>query len=171
VEAQETSNGDRAASWIKRIVVAADGSPASTRGLEQAADLATRIGAKVFVVHVRHVPAAAGMGSAIASQQIYETLDELESEVRHQAVRILGGTSAAWEFVVREGSGGEEIVKVVQEVAADLVVVGSNRHSSLHNLILGSTAAYLTAHSPTPVLVMRSPAETSTEPVKVAVTE
>jgi nucleotide-binding universal stress UspA family protein len=142
--------------WIRRIVVAADGSPASVRGLEQAADLAARIGAKVLVVHVRHVPAAASMGSAIAAPSILDSLDELESEVRQQAVRILGSSGAAWDFVVRSGSAGEEIVRFVTESGADIVVVGSNRHSSLHNLLLGSTAAYLTAHSPAPVLVMRA---------------
>jgi nucleotide-binding universal stress UspA family protein len=47
-------------------------------------------------------------------------------------------------------------VKAVIDTRADLVVVGSNRHSSLHNLLLGSTAAHLTAHSPVPVLIMRA---------------
>jgi hypothetical protein len=55
-----------------------------------------------------------------------------------------------------EGSPGEEIVKVVEANGADLLVVGSNRHSSMHNLFLGSTAAYLATHSPAPVLVMRA---------------
>jgi nucleotide-binding universal stress UspA family protein len=164
MEARETLNGGGAGSWIRRIVVAADGSPASVRGLEQAADLAARIGAKVVVVHVRHVPAAALMGSSLTTPSVVESLDEVESETRQQVVRILGGSGAAWDFVVRFGSAGEEIVKVVAEVGADIVVVGSNRHSSLHNLLLGSTAAYLTAHSPAPVLVMRSlvPADAST---------
>jgi nucleotide-binding universal stress UspA family protein len=49
-------------------------------------------------------------------------------------------------------------------MGADLVVVGSNRHSSLHNLLLGSTAAYLTAHSQAAVLVMRSKAAVSDAP-------
>jgi nucleotide-binding universal stress UspA family protein len=149
-------------SWIKRIVVAADGSPASVLGLEQATDLAARLGAKVVVVHVRHVPAMAMAGPYTGgAATMLESLDELESEVRQQAVRILGSSGVTWEFVVRSGSAGEEIVKVVSESGADIVVVGSNRHSSLHNLVLGSTAAYLTAHSPVPVLVMRAlvPAE------------
>ena len=164
MEARETPNVDGAGSWVRRIVVAADGSPASVRGLEQAADLATRIGASVLVVHVRHVPAGALMAPGLSTPSVLDSLDELESEVRQQAVRILGGSGASWDFVVRSGSAGEEIVKVVVEAGADIVVVGSNRHSSLHNLLLGSTAAYLTTHSPAPVLVMRPlvPADAST---------
>ena len=164
MEAHETLKSERATSWIRRIVVAADGSPASVRGLEQAADLAARIGAKVLVVHVRHTPVGAYMAPNLSTPSVLDSLDELESEVRQQAVRIVGGSGAAWDFVVRSGSAGEEIVKVVVEADADIVVVGSNRHSSLRNLLLGSTAAYLTAHSPAPVLVMRAlvPADVST---------
>lgn len=75
-----------------------------------------------------------------------------------------GGTGAGWELVVRAGSLGEEIVQVADETDADLVVVGSNRHSSMHNLLLGSTAAYLATHSKAPVLVMR--ARAVSEPVQ-----
>ncbi|HEV2218505.1 MAG TPA: universal stress protein, partial [Candidatus Dormibacteraeota bacterium] len=164
MEAHVKSNGDGAASWIKRVVVAADGSPASIQGLEQVADLAARLKPKVFVVHVRHMPAGLEVGSVLVTQSVVDTLDELEVEVREQALRILGGTGVEWDFVVRVGSPGEEIVKVATEVSADLVVVGSNRHSSLHNLVLGSTAAFLTARSPVPVLVMRSLVPTAREP-------
>jgi nucleotide-binding universal stress UspA family protein len=156
MDARETNHNDSRPNWIKRIVVAADGSPASEQGLEQVAGLAPRIGAKVAVVHVRHLPSAALMAAGIPLQQVLVSLEELESTVRQDATRLLGGTGIAWDFVVREGSPGEQIVSVIEEIGADLVVVGSNRHSSLHNLVLGSTAAYLTAHSPAAVLVMRS---------------
>ena len=46
MDANDTTYGYRGSEWIKRIVVAADGSPASSRGLEQVADLAPRIGAE-----------------------------------------------------------------------------------------------------------------------------
>jgi nucleotide-binding universal stress UspA family protein len=108
------------------------------------------------VVYVRHLPATALMAPGIADPTMVQTLDDQEAEVRQEAVRALGGTGVDWEMVVRAGSPGEEIVQVADESGADLVVVGSNRHSSLHNLFLGSTAAYLAAHSQAPVLVMRS---------------
>jgi len=156
METGESTYGYRGSRWIKRIVVAADGSPASSQGLEQVADLAPRVGAKVVVVYVRHLPATALMAPGIADPTMVQTLDDQEAGVRQEAVRALGGRGVDWEMVVRAGSPGEEIVQVADESGADLVVVGSNRHSSLHNLFLGSTAAYLAAHSQAPVLVMRS---------------
>jgi nucleotide-binding universal stress UspA family protein len=160
---QTTGRGDRP-SWIKQIVVAADGTPASTEGLEQVADLAFRIGAHVVVVYVRHFPGTALMAPGVVNASLLKTLDEQEAEVRQDVLRIVGTSGVSWTFVVRVGSPGEEIVRVADEVGADLVVVGSNRHSSLHNLFLGSTAAYLTAHSRAPVLVMRTRAGRSAIP-------
>jgi nucleotide-binding universal stress UspA family protein len=99
------------------------------------------------------------MASGGADPLLVEAMEEQESEVRQEVLRIVGGTGLTWELVVRVGSPGEEIVKVADESGADLVVVGSNRHSSLHNLLLGSTAAYLATHSRVPVLVTRPKAE------------
>jgi nucleotide-binding universal stress UspA family protein len=166
VELRETTYGGSGSSWIKRIVVAADGSPASIRGLEQVADLAPRIGASVVVVFVRHLPATALMAPGMTNPAFVEALDGQESEVRQDVLRLMGGAGVAWELKVREGSPGEEIAKVADEMGADLVVVGSNRHSSLHDLLLGSTAAYLATHSRAAVLVMRSKAASAAQPAR-----
>jgi len=155
MEPRETAYADSGSSGFKQIVVAADGSPASIQGLEQATDLARRLGSKVTVVYVRHLPAAAVMDTGIAEPSMLESLDELESEVKQGALRLLGGAGVPWELVVRAGSPGEEIVRFADENGADLVVVGSNRHNSLRSLLLGSTAAYLATHSKAPVLVAR----------------
>jgi len=142
--------------WIKRIVVAADGSPASVLGLQQVAELAPRMGAKIVVVYVRHFPATAVIAPGFAETSVLRAMDDQESEVRQLVLRLVGATGVAWEYMVRVGSPGEEIAKVAEETGADLIVVGSNRHSSFHDLLLGSTAAYLATHSRSSVLVMRS---------------
>src|ERR1700694_4439801 len=111
--------------WVRRIVVAADGSIASAEGLVQVADLAIRLGAKVTVAYVRHLPATALMAPAAADPALIESLDEQESAVRQEVIRLVGRTGAGWEFVTRLGSPGD--VKVADETGADLVVVGSNR--------------------------------------------
>jgi nucleotide-binding universal stress UspA family protein len=171
MDRQDTTLDDRGSSWIKKIVVAADGSPASTQGLRQVADLAPRIGAQVVVVHVRHLPATAVVAPGVPDAGLVETLDEQEAQVRQEVLRLFAGAGADWEIVVRAGSPGEEIVQVADESGADLVVVGSNRHSSLHNLLLGSTAGYLATHSRAPVLVMRARTATSAVLATPAVTQ
>src|ERR1700719_2596625 len=110
MDQRETVYGGGGPSWIRRVVVAADGSPASHRGLEQVADLAQRLGAQVVVVFVRHLPATALLGNGIAQPAMLETLDEQESEGRRTATRLVGSAGVAWEFVVRAGSPGEVIV-------------------------------------------------------------
>src|SRR5258708_12132389 len=145
MDTNDTTYGYRGSEWIKRILVAADGSPASSRGLEQVADLAPRIGAEVVVVYVRHLPATAMMSPGIATPELVRTLEDQESEVKQQVLRLLGGKGIVWDFVVRTGSPGEEIVEVADETGADLVVVGSNRPTSLHNLLLAPTPPSLPA--------------------------
>ena len=153
---------DAGSSWIRRIVVAADGSPSSTQGLRQVADLAPRLGAIVIVVYVRQLPAPALLYSGI-DPGLVEALEGQEAAVRQEALRLVGGTGVAWKLVIRVGSPGEEVVRVAEESDADLVVLGGNRHSSIRNLLLGSTAAYVATHSPAPVLVMRLRAESSSK--------
>ena len=151
----EMPAGDRTDSWVKRMVVAVDSSPASLEGLRIAIDAARRAGARVTVVHVRHAPASGAMVPALEWDAVQQTLDTLEAESRAATERAMSGTGVEWEFRTVAGSPGEEIVKVAREVGADMVVVGSSGHSSLHNLLLGSTSAYLASHSPTAVLVAR----------------
>ena len=151
---QGAFHGNATPSRIRHLVVAVDGSPASRDGLALAAEVAERTGAHLTVVHVRHVPAGASL-SSLTAEQVVRTQDELEAEVRTTAREALGAGRSSWDLVVRAGSPGEEVLRVVKELGADLVVVVSNRHGHLHNVLLGSTSAYLASHSPVPVLVAR----------------
>ncbi len=140
---------------VRDLAVAADGSEPSLAGLRLAADVSRRTGAHVTVVHVRHLPAAAlptaGYNGAVALQ----TLDAIQEETYRQAHAILDEAGASWRFVVRQGSAGAEIIDAARELGVDMIVVGSRRHSALHNAVVGSTAEHLVAHSPLPVLVAR----------------
>ena len=95
------------------------------------------------------------MGAEAGAISLEETLAGVEQAVRQDAVDILGEASAGWRFVVRTGSPGREIIEAARELEVDLIIVGSEPHSTLHNLVLGSTAQYLVAHSPVRVLVAR----------------
>ncbi len=146
---------------VRRVVVAEDASPASWAGLAAAAQLAKRNAATITVVHVRHWPGLymAGLGAlgmaGMTAGELVRSLDTLEDAARRRAGKAFAGTGVTWDFQVREGRPAREILRAAEELEADLVVIGSKRHGALHNLVIGSTTAYVTAHSSVPVLVVR----------------
>jgi nucleotide-binding universal stress UspA family protein len=142
-------------SLVRDLAVAVDGSPPSREGLRLAADIARRTGARVTVVHIRHAPALEEIGAEAGGISLEETLAGVEQAARQDAMNVFGEASAGWRFVVRSGSPGREIIEAARELEVDLIIVGSKPHSTLHNLVLGSTAQYLVAHSPVRVLVAR----------------
>jgi nucleotide-binding universal stress UspA family protein len=56
---------------------------------------------------------------------------------------------------VETGSAWREIVRVAEETAADLIVVGAHVTNSLGRMFLGSTANQVLRHAPCPVLIAR----------------
>jgi nucleotide-binding universal stress UspA family protein len=86
------------------------------------------------------------------------TLDGLAEDARSRATKAFAGTGIRWDFQVRAGQPGQEILRAVEELDADLIVIGSNCHSTFHNYLVGSTTAYVTAHAHVPVVVVRLPA-------------
>jgi len=99
MESLTTTYSSSNPNWVKRIVVAADGSPASILGLEQVAELAPRMGAKVVVVYVRHFPATAVIAAGLADTSVMQAMDDQESEVRRLVLRLVGATGVAWEYI------------------------------------------------------------------------
>ena len=71
------------------------------------------------------------------------TADGVPHEIRHLEV----GTARA----------AEVILGVVEEVGAELVVVGIHRRSPVGKMLLGSTAQRILLDSPCPVLAVRAP--------------
>jgi nucleotide-binding universal stress UspA family protein len=71
------------------------------------------------------------------------TADGVPHEIRHLDV----GTARA----------AEVILGVVEEVSAELVVVGIHRRSPVGKMLLGSTAQRILLDAPCPVLAVRAP--------------
>jgi nucleotide-binding universal stress UspA family protein len=117
----------------RRIVVAYDGSEASRRALDAAADLAG-YGSTLSVVTVRNGEVDAGVAR--------EAREHLQQ--RH--------VQAAYHEPV--GEAAELIVEAAQGVGADLVVVGRRDRRPLRSL-LGSVSSRVVRRAPCDVLVVR----------------
>ncbi|EXJ12560.1 MULTISPECIES: universal stress protein [Nitrincola] len=55
---------------------------------------------------------------------------------------------------VEEGTPWKVILKVADEIDADVIVMGTRKHSALNQILLGSTAAKTLTHSKRPVFVV-----------------
>jgi len=59
--------------------------------------------------------------------------------------------------ILAEGHPAKQILHVIDEEAADLVVVGARGLGAIQRLLVGSTSEHLLAHAPCSVLIVRRP--------------
>lgn len=137
----------------QRILIAYDGADPAKQALARAAELAAAAGAELHLVAVGRVPEYA------------ETQDEVD-EAREQAETFYGkrieeaeallkarGVSAKTQVVF--GKPSEQILRVAEEVRADLIVLGAHPKSALRRRLLGATADKVVDHAECSVLVVR----------------
>ncbi len=129
---------------FQRVLICLDGSPIAERAAERGLELATAIGATVALVHVVD-PLPLPEGGAVTAEHDGEQL--LAAFARRGAIEPT-------MFVVL-GKPATEIVDVVRQWHADLVVVGTHGNGWLERL--GSVADAVVRHSPCAVLVVRAP--------------
>jgi nucleotide-binding universal stress UspA family protein len=138
-----------------RIVVGVDGSSSSKEALRWAVDEAERRGDIVEVVLVwdnpyrdMWLPSNPPGTDPLAHFRV--ALDRTVSAVLgdHPAVTI--------ETVVLEGHAAPILVDRAH--GADMLVIGSRGHGRLAGAFLGSVSFNCAAHSPCPVVIVRSPA-------------
>ncbi len=146
-------------SAYERILAPVDFSPSSDHALDAALDLAARLGARVFVLHVVHIPIP---GGGVYGQEF--SPEALIEKGREQAMRQLGALIAAqapravpMEALVRVGTPFVEIIAAAREIGADLIVIGSHGRTGLAHALIGSVTEKVVRESPCPVLAIRHP--------------
>ncbi|MGW4170293.1 universal stress protein [Streptomyces chartreusis] len=143
----------------KLVVVGVDGSSSCRAAVEAAAREARWRGAGLRVVH-----AVSRSGRPMYSQPDPAPLDDLVREAADHA-RAVAPEAEVTEAVV---PGSAVAVLGAESRAADLVVVGARGAGGFVEMLLGSTAVSLAAHTKCPVMVIRGePADAG--PVVVAV--
>ena len=138
---------------IETILVATDGSPASSAASSEAIELALRLGARLIVMNVVNVPELTSAGAIFPGTLTgaREDAEAIAREVVEGARR--SGVSAT--YLTWEGVPGEAIVAAADAEAADLVIVGTHGRSVIGRLLLGSVSEYVVRHARVPVMVVR----------------
>jgi len=151
---------------MKTMLVPVDFSPAMDCVLALARQMAQAFGADLHLIHVREIvalpvfPAATvgypgigmpemGMAGGAPNEKGKSRLSLLQEDLAGSGLKV-----AARE---PEGTVVSEILKVAQNISADLIIMGSHGHGSVYNLLVGSVTEGVLKASKHPVLLVPAP--------------
>ena len=143
---------------FKHILVPVDGSTTSLLAVSKAAELAKAFGSAVTAVYVLDPYPFTGVGADFAYGQA-QYLSAATAEANNALENVhkaLADSGVAVKTLISEGHTVHEgIVRVGENVGADLIVMGSHGRRGLQKLVLGSVAQRVLQTAHVPVLVMR----------------
>jgi nucleotide-binding universal stress UspA family protein len=145
---------------FSRIVVGTDGSDTAKVAVEQATDLAKKVGARLDLVSAYEpVPAS----------RLREERQEVPSDIAHtvspseDVEALLSETAAGVQkdgievaTFARQGDPADAILDVAEEQKADLIIVGNKGMTGAKRFLLGSVPNKVSHHAPCSVLIVRT---------------
>lgn len=136
------------------IVCGVDDSTEARFALEAANALATRLDARLVVVHVAPDPAVPGVSAAAGGVGRVRAAEEEDARVLVEQ-RLAEVGIANGEIRVEFGhSAGVSLVDAAKDEKAGLIVVGARGRGRLAAAVLGSVSTDVVANAPCPVLVV-----------------
>jgi nucleotide-binding universal stress UspA family protein len=139
---------------FKKILVAYDGSDGAKLALAKAVEIAKASQTEMHLLAVGRIPEYAETVSEVAEEkdqaQRYYTkiLDDASTRLKQQ------GLSAATRLEF--GKPADVILRIAEELAAELIVMGTNPHSPITRRFLGATVDKVIDHAHCSVLVVRA---------------
>ena len=144
---------------FKHILVPVDGSATSLSAVAKAAELAKAFGSEVTAVYVLDPYPFTGVGAdfaygqaqylSAATAEANKALEDVNKSMENSGVTV--------KTLIGEGHAVHEgIVRVGENVGADLIVMGSHGRRGLEKLVLGSVAQRVLQSAHVPVLVVRN---------------
>ena len=134
---------------MERILLAYDGSDPSVHAASRAAELAQHLGGTVLVLTVGELlESGYGTEVPVVEPEIYDGVVAAGVE----AVQKAGATA---EGRLEWGRPADTIVRVAEEIGANLIVIGHKSKGALESLLLGSVAKHVMDHAKSSVLVVR----------------
>ena|SRR5450432_3883734 len=163
---------------MKTMLVPVDFSPAMDCVLALARQMAQAFGADLHLIHVREIVAlpvfpaatvgypgigmpemgmAGGAPLAVADLVGSDGPNEKGKSRLSLLQEDLAGSGLKVAAHEPEGTVVSEILKVAQNISADLIIMGSHGHGSVYNLLVGSVTEGVLKASKHPVLLVPAP--------------
>ncbi len=144
---------------FKKILFPTDFSEGSSAAVPYVKDLASKYGAKVYVLHVVY-DVAKSSGWYLPTVDLESFFSEIHASAEKGLERFVSetmGSIPGVEKAVVSGLPFEEIIGYVREKGIDLVVMGTHGRSGIDRVLFGSTAARVVRSAPCPVMTVRMP--------------
>jgi nucleotide-binding universal stress UspA family protein len=137
---------------IRTILHPTDFSERSQNAFRLASALARDYGAELILVHVASVPTMAyGEGFAATDPEAQR------AELRNRLLQLLPDGDVRTAHRLEEGQPAPVILRVADEMRADLIVMGTHGRRGLARLLMGSVAEQIARRAKCPVLTVRVP--------------
>jgi universal stress protein A len=140
----------------RNILVPIDLDDSATQVLEYAVALATRLDAKLHVLHVVPWPL---MGAEVPIAVTGTAMDDImarEQTVFNDIVAAYTTKPPLASAMLKTGDARTSILTAADELHVDLVVMGTHGRRGVSRLVLGSVAESVARAAPCPVLLVRS---------------
>lgn len=136
----------------RKILVGYDGSPASRKAFDTAAQLASQHGAELHVLTVSHPPV---VGDEVETEAVIESSRQYHRRMLAELRSVPAVRQIKAHFEVAVGHPAEQIIYHADKHGVDLIVVGHRGRSKFARLLLGSVSKQVTEHAGRQVLVVR----------------
>ncbi|HEX3771966.1 MAG TPA: universal stress protein [Polyangiaceae bacterium] len=143
---------------FRRILVPTDFTETSERALDWAFSAAERLGSAISVMHAYEIPIVGFPdGALVATAEIASRMNDAARTGLERIVSQRAGGKIQIHGILREGVPWEEIVRVSDEIDADLIVIGTHGRKGLARALLGSVAENVVRTATRPVLTIHGP--------------
>jgi nucleotide-binding universal stress UspA family protein len=146
---------------IKKIMVALGFSEYSEGIFKYADKLAAKLGAELVVANiinsrdVEAVTAITNMGYDLDPEKYVKELKEERRKAFGAIAKDCAVSRASIKLILRVGNPIDELLKIILEENADLVIMGVKGRTDLEHILIGSVAEKLFRRSPVTVISYR----------------
>lgn len=141
---------------IKKILFATDFSRYSEYALTFANVIAKSLKAQIHIVHV--VSETVNRNKYYLPHSEYERLKQESTDkartLLEETIQKIGLPHEEVKISIIQGTPSEKIIQLANELAVDLIVLGTHGRAGLNHLLYGSTAENVLLHSRIPVMVI-----------------
>jgi nucleotide-binding universal stress UspA family protein len=148
---------------MKNILCATDFSDFSNHTIPYGVALAKEFDAKLYICHVIDLSSIAIYGEFQLNP--VDQQNRIRKQAAEQLDQIIGEQPVKWEPLISVGHTADEVSRLVEEKAIDLVIAATRGRSGLKRLILGSVTERLMRVLPCPLLVVHSPEHEFVNPI------